>query len=243
MYSLSLKLPVYSAATDQTDGYVIPVSHYILRDQPLIQPAESLRRYGPDPLALQELLQLAVGEIPGLSDKISHYGTPLLANLATVDEVQALLGVTSEQATKITAILALGKRIYTPASNPLPVVQSIQDVQKHCRGMAVLPKEQLKVLLLNSRYQVFHEETLSLGSADTLHIAPKEVFQSAAARSAVAIILVHNHPSGDPTPSEADISFTKAMLEAGELLGIPLLDHVILTTEQAVSCLQNAQSS
>ncbi len=244
MYAYSLTLPVYvSTSPASRAGYAVPISQYILRDQQHTSPDEALRRSGPDLVAIQDLLQLAVGEIPGLADKVSEYGAPLLANLKTVDEVQSLLGVTAEQATKITAVLAVGKRLFSTNSSPLPVVQSIQDVQKHCASMALLPKEQLRVLLVNARYQLFHEETLAIGGTESLHISPREVFQAAAARQAVAIILVHNHPSGDPTPSEADVSFTKAMIDAGELLGIPLLDHVIITSDTAVSCLQNTQSS
>jgi DNA repair protein RadC len=101
--------------------------------------------------------------------------------------------------------------------------------------MNSLPKEQLRLLLINSRYQLVHEEILAVGQLDDLSIRPRDVFQPAVERRVAAILLVHNHPSGDPTPSQSDRDFTKVIQDAGELLGIELLDHVIIGHDRAES--------
>jgi DNA repair protein RadC len=104
--------------------------------------------------------------------------------------------------------------------------------------MSQLAKEQLRVALINSHYQLVHEETLAIGSTEYLHIQARDIFQPAVERRVTAIILVHNHPSGDSTPSQSDSDFTEHMVAAGKLLGIELLDHVIIGADSYTSCLQ-----
>jgi DNA repair protein RadC len=96
-------------------------------------------------------------------------------------------------------------------------------------------REHFIVLLLNARHEVIGSETVSIGSLNASIVHPREVFKPAVLASAASIVLVHNHPSGDPEPSEEDLSITKRLVEAGELLGIGVLDHVILACRGVVS--------
>jgi DNA repair protein RadC len=96
-------------------------------------------------------------------------------------------------------------------------------------------REHFLVLLLNARHEVMGQETVSVGSLNASIVHPREVFRTAVLASAASIVLVHNHPSGDPEPSEEDLSITKRLVEAGELLGIGVLDHVIVASRGVVS--------
>ena len=89
-------------------------------------------------------------------------------------------------------------------------------------------REMFYVLLLNARHEALRQETISVGSLNASIVHPREVFKPAILASACSVILIHNHPSGDPEPSEEDLSITKRLVEAGELLGIGVLDHVII---------------
>ena len=89
-------------------------------------------------------------------------------------------------------------------------------------------KEEMKLLLLNSKTKLIGESELSLGTVNTTLVSPREVFVEALRRNAVAVILLHNHPSGDPTPSKQDVLITRRVTEAGRLIGVELLDHIII---------------
>lgn len=96
-------------------------------------------------------------------------------------------------------------------------------------------REHFVVVLLNARHEVMRIETVSIGSLNASIVHPREVFKPAVVESAASIVLVHNHPSGDPEPSEEDLSITKRLVEVGELLGIGVLDHVIVASRGVVS--------
>jgi len=96
-------------------------------------------------------------------------------------------------------------------------------------------REHFMVLILNARHEVLCQETVSIGSLNASIVHPREVFKPALVASAASIVLVHNHPSGDPEPSEEDLAITKRLVEAGELLGIAVLDHVIVASRGVVS--------
>jgi DNA repair protein RadC len=96
-------------------------------------------------------------------------------------------------------------------------------------------RENFLVLLLNARHEVMCVETVSVGSLNASIVHPREVFRSAVIQSAASVVLVHNHPSGDPEPSEEDLTITKRLVEAGDLLGIGILDHVVVASRGIVS--------
>jgi DNA repair protein RadC len=110
----------------------------------------------------------------------------------------------------------------------LPRITRAEDVAVLCAAMTRERVEVLRALLLNARHDVIRRVTVSRGGLSSAHVHPREVFRPAILASAAAIIVVHNHPSGDPEPSVEDAEVTKRLARAGELLGIPLLDHVIV---------------
>ena len=225
-------------ADSTTSGvYVIPNTRYVLHDQPLVQ-SDTANDYSEGDSTVRTLLAVVLGVPEDELPKLKEYGARALTSLHSATDAKAMLGVTSEQSVKIAAVVSLGRALYQNVGNPLPVVRGIDDVTRLCQSMTTLEKEQLRVLVINSRYQVIYEETLFIGTDDQIGITPRDVFQPAAARQASAIILIHNHPSGDATPSQADRELTVRIREAGEVLGIALLDHVVITASRSVSCLE-----
>jgi len=107
-----------------------------------------------------------------------------------------------------------------------------------CRKLKRAKREHFVVVLLNARHEVEAVETVSIGSLNASIVHPREVFTAAIRASAASIVLVHNHPSGDPEPSEEDLAITKRLVQAGELVGIAVLDHVIVATRGVVSLRQ-----
>lgn len=221
-----------------TKEYTIATQQYVIHDRPNEQlPVRRLQNEGGDVLSVNELLQISLGKVDGLQEIVKEYGVHFLTTLHSVPDIVESLNIDHLQATRLLAILSLGKRLYGESQGSLIQVRGIEDVYQQYRSMAHLTKEQLRVLLINSRYQLVHEETLAIGSTEYLHIHPRDVYQSAVERRVSAVILIHNHPSGDPTPSETDIEFTKQICEAGKILGIELLDHVIIGKDSSQSCL------
>ena len=107
-----------------------------------------------------------------------------------------------------------------------------------CRKLKKAKREHFLVVLLNARHEVEAVETVSIGSLNASIVHPREVFIAAIRASAASVVLVHNHPSGDPEPSEEDLAITKRLVQAGELVGIAVLDHVIVATRGVVSLRQ-----
>ena len=114
-------------------------------------------------------------------------------------------------------------------------IRGPEDVAKLVPQMKRLEREHFLVVLLNARHEVDAVETVSVGSLNASIVHPREVFKPAILASAASVVLVHNHPSGDPEPSEEDLSITKRLVECGELLGIGVLDHVIIASRGVVS--------
>jgi DNA repair protein RadC len=118
----------------------------------------------------------------------------------------------------------------------LPEIRGPDDVVRLVgRKLRKEPREHFLVLLLNARHEVMGRETVSIGSLNASIVHPREVFKPAILESAASLILVHNHPSGDPEPSEEDLAITKRLVQSGELLGIQVLDHVIVAQRGVVS--------
>lgn len=211
---------------------------YIIHDRPADDlPIRRLQTEGGEVLTANQLLQISLGQVDGFEPILKEYGVQFLTTLRTVPEIVAALKIDHMQATRLLAILSLGRRLFAEPQGSLLVIRGPQDVYDQYRSMATLAKEQLRCLFLNSRYHVVHEEILAIGNLDRLTIEARDVFQPAVERRVGAIILVHNHPSGDSTPSNTDLTFTKTIQEAGELLGIELLDHVIIAGTSYASCL------
>lgn len=141
----------------------------------------------------------------------------------------AVPGIGPAVAARLAAALELGRRLAREGPRERPRVRGGRDVYTLC-GPALrdLAQEEFHVLLLNTQHAVTRDRLVTRGTLDSSLVHPREVFRAAVAEHAAAIILVHNHPSGDPTPSAEDRRVTRDLARAGEILGIPVLDHVVI---------------
>ncbi|HEX3030739.1 MAG TPA: DNA repair protein RadC [Bacillota bacterium] len=144
-------------------------------------------------------------------------------------ELSQLSGIGTAKATQVLAALELGKRVGQLSSEQRITVRAPQDVARLLMDeMRFLDREQFRTVLLNTKNQVLELELVSVGSLSSSIVHPREVFKNPLKKSAAHLILVHNHPSGDPTPSREDIEVTNRLMEAGKILGIEILDHIII---------------
>lgn len=155
---------------------------------------------------------------------------------ATVEELSSVKGVGLAKAVQVKAAIELGRRMGTAAGRRRSTVRTPEDV---CRllmeEMRYLDKEQFRTLLLNTKNELLRVELVSVGCLNSSIVHPREIFKGPIRWSAAAIVLVHNHPSGDPSPSREDTAVTRRLVEAGQLLGIDVLDHVVLGDNRFVS--------
>jgi DNA repair protein RadC len=148
---------------------------------------------------------------------------------ASVKEVCEVPGIGPAKAAKILAALDLGRRAAEEARPERDRMGSPRDVYERMRfTLRDLPYEEFHVLLLNTQNEILRDLQVTRGTLDASLVHPREVFKAAIAESAAAVVLVHNHPSGDPTPSAEDRAVTRQLREAGQTLGIDVLDHVII---------------
>ena len=162
---------------------------------------------------------------------------PGLRHLVTssLEELIRVPGVGLAKAVQLKAAVELGRRVATSQS-PRLSVRSPRDVSALVmEEMRFLDREQFRIVLLDAKNHVLGVRTVSVGSLSSSIVHPREIFKEAIARSSAAIILVHNHPSGDPTPSREDVEVTRRLVDAGRLLGIEVLDHVVVGDNEYVS--------
>ncbi|HSA84175.1 MAG TPA: DNA repair protein RadC, partial [Patescibacteria group bacterium] len=138
-------------------------------------------------------------------------------------------GIGKVKTARILAALELGARVYLPSNLTKITIRSTQDAVQQLREIVNKQQEYLLVFYLNARYELLQKEIVGQGSLNHMMITAKEIFAPAVASPCAMIIVAHNHPSGDPTPSDDDIAFTKRIHEAGEVMGIPMLDHLIVS--------------
>ncbi|WP_066638386.1 RadC family protein [Desulfolucanica intricata] len=162
-------------------------------------------------------------------------GLPGLVN-ASVEQIAAVKGIGKSKAMVLKAAVEIGQRLDKFKAIENPVIKAPQDVADLLMGeMRYLDREHFCVVLLNTKNQVLYQETVSIGTLNSSAVHPREVFKNAIKRNAACIILVHNHPSGDPTPSREDIEVTKRLKEAGKIVGIEVLDHLVIGNGRFVS--------
>lgn len=154
----------------------------------------------------------------------------------SVSEMCSVRGIGPAKAAQILAALEIGKRVLSlPFSREVRVHMS-EDIYRHYRPFLIgLKKEVFKVILLDGKNRILRDVTVSEGSLTLNIVHPREVFNSAVRESAASIILLHNHPSGDPSPSPEDGELTTRLVRAGEIMGIPVLDHIIVGAEKYFS--------
>ncbi len=208
-----------------------------LKDQPPTErPRERLIAHGPDALSNAELLAILLRT--GYKGKtavdvgrelLTRFGSLDALARATVDDLKVVKGVGRDKAVTLVAAFAVARKIAEERRHHAPVLDSPQEVVRLMRAENWLKSvETFQVLLLNTRKRLIRCEEIATGTLDTLLVHPREVFRAAITANAAAVIFVHNHPSGDPTPSEADIRITRELLRAGQLLKIEVLDHIII---------------
>ena len=155
---------------------------------------------------------------------------------ATVEELSEIKGIGLAKAAQIKAALELGKRMAMKTNKEEPIIKSPEDaVELVMEDMRYLDREYFRAMLLNTKNRVLSLETISVGTLSSSAVHPRELFKVAIKKSAAAIILIHNHPSGDPTPSREDLEVTKRLEEAGKIIGIDVLDHLIIGDNKFVS--------
>ena len=217
----------------------------LIRDMPGEQrPRERLRDAGPDALSDAELLAIllrtgtkAESAVTLANRLLSEAGG--LERLARVShgELCAFHGFGEAKAAHLLAALELGRRV--AASNDEqgpPTLQTSVDVARMMKPlMEFLPQEQLRVLSLNSRNQLLATSTVFVGTVNSVSVRPVEVFRQAVQVNAPSVVMVHNHPSGDPDPSAADVALTKEIAAVGKTLDIKLADHVVVARDGYVS--------
>lgn len=215
-----------------------------IRDLPSEErPRERLRDYGPDSLSNSELLAILL-RTGNVSESAVNLATRLISQFggldglarASLSELARLKGIGLAKAAQVQAALELGKRLLTAHPEERYTVRAPKDVFNLLKAeMGLLEQEHLRVLLLNTRNQVMAAPEVYRGSVNTAVIRAAEVFREAIRENCPSIIVVHNHPSGDPTPSPEDVRVTKQLVEAGKLLDIEVLDHVVIAQQGFVS--------
>ena len=211
----------------------------IIRELPVTeQPSYRLEQYGAGALSLTELLALAVG-FPSLTEaeEILVKGNKL-TGLATMpwSELVSLKGISRIRAARIRAAFELGRRLLVASPVDRPVVKSPADAANLIMGeMQVLEQEHLVTVILDTKNHVLKVHTVYIGSLNSAQVRVGELFKEAIRCNAAAVIVAHNHPSGDPTPSPEDVGVTRQIVEAGKLLNIDVLDHLVIGQGRWVS--------
>lgn len=216
---------------------------YKLRDLPEAdKPREKMIAHGPGGLSIVELVAVILNtgtvreDVLSMSSRIiREYGEKSFASFDDPKKMSDELDIPIVKACQIVASSELGRRFYKKAGGRGVSVRNAKDVSAYVRDMHDLPKEYLRGIYLNNHHKVVHDEVLSMGTLDANLIHPREVFKPALEYGASAVILVHNHPSGVVTPSASDIDITKQLIEAGRIMGISLVDHVIVGKGKYVS--------
>ena len=208
-----------------------------LKDQPASErPRERLEARGADALSDAELIAILLRT--GLKGtNVVDIGKQLRAKYsslqalaqASVEELQTVKGIGRDKAVTLMAGFALARRMAEELRQEAPLLETPEQIAHLLREKNRLREvETFQIVLLNVRRRLIDVRDISHGTLDTILVHPREVFKSAIAANAAAVVLVHNHPSGDPAPSEADIKVTRDLIRAGQLLKIEVLDHVIL---------------
>lgn len=175
-----------------------------------------------------DLLSTLTGK-PAADALLEHYGGLTSLAQASFDELQLIKGIGKSKAAAIKSAFLLAQRLAKEAYPETTKLDSPDLVAALLRERnRTYTVENLQIVFLNTRRRLLGVQTISQGTQDTILVHPREVFAAAITKRAAAIILVHNHPSGDPTPSDADIKVTRDLIRAGQLLQIEVLDHVIL---------------
>lgn len=221
---------------------------YILRvrDLPSAEkPREKMLSSGPHNLAVAELVAILLGvgtkkeEVMSMAQRIlKDYGEKSIMNEINPQRLSDTLQIPIGKACQIVASFELGRRFFEKRNGRPVFVRTTKQAFHHLKGMSDMKKEQLCGLYLNSRYQIIHQEVISVGSLTANIVHPREVFRPAMEYGAVGVIIAHNHPSGSLEPTYADLEATTQLVAAGKVLGIDLLDHLIIANTKYASIIE-----
>ncbi|TSC65409.1 MAG: DNA repair protein RadC [Candidatus Doudnabacteria bacterium Gr01-1014_77] len=209
------------------------------------RPRERLESLGCVSLSLRELLEIVMAKGSGNSsvltvaqDLVSKYPSLESLHQASLKDLQQIKGVGFAKAAQIQAALELGRRLHLESTKPLSKsIFNVLEAYKMCSGyLRHKKKEHLMLFCLDSRMRLCSEpEVISIGNLVGSLIHPREVFEAAIKAHAAQMLLAHNHPSGSSTPSDPDIEVTKQIYDAGKLMGIELVDHIVVCADEYTS--------
>ena len=199
------------------------------------RPREKLIAKGAENLKDSELLAILLrtgttgkNVIEISSQILTKYSKKRLLQM-TYEDLSKISGIDSAKATTLLSAFELSKRALEVNDTNLPMITTAKDAVAQLSDMRELKKEHFVVLYLNAKNQLVHKETISMGTLNANLVHPREVFEPALKYFAAQIVVAHNHPSGDPKPSEDDLEITKRLAEAGKIMGIEVMDHVIVS--------------
>ncbi|MFA5184451.1 MAG: DNA repair protein RadC [Patescibacteria group bacterium] len=206
------------------------------------RPREKMIKEGAGSLSSAELLAVVLGvgtkkeEVFSMANRLlREYGEKGIAYQKDPAIIEKDLKIPTAKACQIVACFELGRRFYQKKPGGSITIRTAAQAFNHLKEMGNLNKEQFRGLYLNTHYQLIHDEVISLGTLDASLVQPREVFRPALEYSAAAIIIAHNHPSGVLKATRADVEITNKLLEAGNILGIEVLDHLIISKDKFVS--------
>lgn len=219
-------------------------SEVMIKDVPKEdRPRERLLKFGPSHLSNQEIIAILLRSgtrnesVVSLASRVlMHFEGLKLLRDATIEELTSIKGIGIAKGVLILSALELGKRMNEYRPNERYVIRSPEDGADYVmEEMRSLRQEHFVVLFLDTKNQIIHKQTIFIGSLNASIVHPREVYREAVKRSAASIICIHNHPSGDPTPSQEDIHVTRRIVESGKIIGIELLDHLIIGDRKFIS--------
>jgi len=217
---------------------------FVIRDLPAEErPRERMQQYGPEALSTAELLAILLrvgskGESAvRLAERLlSEFGGLVGLARARIPQLSAVSGIGLAKAAQIKAAFELGRRLAASAEGPRPTIGKAQDAARLVmEDLRYRQQECLLAVFLDTRNQVIRVHTVSVGTLTGSPAHPREIFKEALAHGSASLIVCHNHPSGDPSPSRDDITLTARLKQAGDLMGVPLLDHIIIGDGKYVS--------
>ena len=205
------------------------------------RPREKLVAKGAENLKDSELLAILLrtgragkNVIEIASQILTKYSKKRLLQM-TYEDLLKIKGIDSAKATTLLAAFELAKRALDVNDTNLPTISDVKDALAQLMDLRNLKKEHFIALYINARNKLIHKELISVGTLTANLVHPREVFEPAMVRASTEIIVAHNHPSGDSEPSGADLEITKRLIEAGKILGIKVLNHLIITKENYFS--------
>lgn len=220
-------------------------NNYTIKDLPISErPREKLELYGAETLSNAELLGIII-RTGNKSETAIDLGKSILSldnkglghlRDITMEELQEVKGIGRSKAAQIIAAIEIGKRIsYESAKNKVKVSSPVTVANLFMDELRYLQNEHFMILLLDTKNQIISRERISIGTLNASIVHPRDVFKVAIKKNANSMILLHNHPSGDPTPSKEDIGVTNRLVEVGDLVGIKVLDHIIIGDNNYIS--------